>query len=460
MTYARYLATATPLADGRVLVAGGLDDAACEGADCVLSPSDYYGASTAEIFDPTTETFSLVNSTMSWERANHCAVKLPDNRVVMVGGYPMTWQPPFGNWDLPPTVDLFDPFTNAFSAQALSGPLPDTTGANYAQCFLLSGNRILISAAGNGIGIENEIGLMVLDTNTWETHAILWTDGPRPIFNNAIQTPDGKVWFVGGMIGRDNPANWATTGNMWWFDPVTESVSMAGQLLQARQSAGILAFPDNSVEVYGGGYWPQVYIGDQVRISSIERVDSAGISSKIGDLPMPKVAFTPLMLQNGKSLQVGGADVNGYATTTQYVFDEATHVSAVTGDMLEERVYYGISPLTNGRILIVGGQGHLLGTPSKTAEIFESDANIYVLLPKTTVAPGEFMQLSAESSVSEAVTWVARFGTITSGGGYTAPLETPYGPGSQLTTVQDEVAASLPTGAQAIATVTVQFQNP
>ena len=327
-------------------------------------------------------------------------------------------------------------------------PLPDQGDGGTTQCFLLSGNRIFINAL--------KTGLMVLDTNTWQTRALPWNTGSRPVYTSVTQTPDGKVWIVGGR----NPANYMSTADIVRFDPETESLSIVGQLLEALDSAGILPFPDNSVEVYGGlssvpldggGYSPP--------ISSIERIDSAGIASKIGDLPMPKATQTPVMLQNGKSLQVGGSDINGHVNETQYVFDETTHTSGVTGTMVEKRAQYGITPLTTGRVFIVGGNSYY-GTQSKTAEIFEPDASIYVLLPKTTVAPGEFMQLSAESSASGTVMWLERYGTVTSTGGYTAPLENPNGSANPVTTVQDEVTATLSTGAKALAPVTVQFPAP
>ncbi len=461
MTYARYLATATLLSDGRVLVAGGLDDQVCDGfCNPSASPSNYSGVFTAEVFDPLTETFTLLDSKMSWGRVNHCAVTLPDNRVVLIGGVPMSWQSPV-SWDLPPTVDVFDPATNAFTSQVLSGPLPNTTGAGDAQCFLLSGNRILINTTADGFVTTDAVGFMMLDTTTWQTTALPWSTGPRPKYSSATQTPDGKVWIVGGQFGE--PGNEVSTPNIWWFDPVAAKLSIAGELIQAREVPGILSFADNSIEVYGGGYWDtsQPYTADATRISSIERIDPIGIAAKIGDLPAPKATFTAVMLQNGKSLHVGGADPDGYPNATQYVFDETTHVSAVTGNMVEERAAYGIAPLASGRVLIVGGHRNLLSVASKTAEIFEPDANIYVLLPKTAVQPGEFMQLSAESSTPDNVTWATRFGTISTTGGYTAPLENPYGSASQVTTVKDEVSAMLPTGAQAIATITVQFPaNP
>jgi hypothetical protein len=292
----------------------------------------------------------------------------------------------------------------------------------------------------------------MLDTNTWQTR-VPWNAGSRPFYSSVAQTPDGKLWFVGGRLEF---GGLRTTRDIWWFDLGTETFSIAGQLLQSREEAGILAFPDNSVEVYGGAYLEDSAGGIfSQAISSIEHVDRMGTSTEIGDLPMEKTLYTPVMLQNGKSLHVGGANVEGYASETRYVFDEKTHVAGITGNMIEQRSGYGITPLTTGRVLIVGGNNG--SVPTNRAEIFEPDASIYVLLPKTTLAPGEFMQLSTESATSGDVAWAAKYGTITMTGGYTAPSENPNGAADPVTAVQDEVTATLSTGAKAVAPITIQF---
>jgi hypothetical protein len=116
MLTARWQATATLLADGRVLIAGG-------------SPSLSGGA---EIYDPSTGAFpaagDMVANTYSWVKD---APLLPDGRV-FVAGYP--------------TAEIYDPTTGAFTATA-----PYLTGAPsiLEAATLLADGRVLLTGAIN-----------------------------------------------------------------------------------------------------------------------------------------------------------------------------------------------------------------------------------------------------------------------------------------------------------------------
>jgi Galactose oxidase, central domain len=77
MTVARFFHTATVLADGRVLIAGGqrLDP----------PPADFTNLSSAEIYDPGTGTFTATGS-MTRTRSRHTATLLPNGQVLIAGG--------------------------------------------------------------------------------------------------------------------------------------------------------------------------------------------------------------------------------------------------------------------------------------------------------------------------------------------------------------------------------------
>jgi hypothetical protein len=96
----RTMHTATRLADGRVLVLGG--STVGEGAPLGISHS-------AEIWDPATGEFRLLDATMATRRAGHTATLMPDGRVLIVGGFSA------GGYSL---AEVFDPATELFVAVA------------------------------------------------------------------------------------------------------------------------------------------------------------------------------------------------------------------------------------------------------------------------------------------------------------------------------------------------------
>jgi hypothetical protein len=72
MSEARSNHTATPLGNGKVLIAGGGDES-------------NHALASAELFDPATGTFGATGS-MTSARLGFTATMLPDGRVLIVGG--------------------------------------------------------------------------------------------------------------------------------------------------------------------------------------------------------------------------------------------------------------------------------------------------------------------------------------------------------------------------------------
>ena len=102
--------TATPLADGRVLVTGG------------FRPGEVTLAS-AELYDPQTRTFSPTGQ-MTSVRSGHTATLLRNGRVLIAGG--------FDDEDPVRTAELYDPATGSFER---TGSLTAPRGGATATCF-------------------------------------------------------------------------------------------------------------------------------------------------------------------------------------------------------------------------------------------------------------------------------------------------------------------------------------
>jgi N-acetylneuraminic acid mutarotase len=132
MTTARDEHTATALAGGRVLIAGGYSASSGNGSD----PSK--ALSSAELYDPTTGRFSTTGSMTQIRWWGHTATRLLDGRVLITGGW--------GSNTLNlATADVYNPSTGTFAATDAM------TASRYgATATLLSGGRVLIAGGSDG----------------------------------------------------------------------------------------------------------------------------------------------------------------------------------------------------------------------------------------------------------------------------------------------------------------------
>jgi Bacterial Ig-like domain (group 2)/Galactose oxidase, central domain len=127
MTDARYMHTATLLNNGKVLITGG-----------AVSDTSAPLAS-AELYDPSTGVFTPTGS-MAAGREQHTATLLSDGRVLIVGGATSG-----GGSGLQPTAtaEIYDPSTGSFSA---TGSM--LVARNYHTATLLPAGTVLVAGGG------------------------------------------------------------------------------------------------------------------------------------------------------------------------------------------------------------------------------------------------------------------------------------------------------------------------
>jgi hypothetical protein len=269
MSTARYGATATTLADGRVLIAGGND-----------SPTPTISYATTELYDPHTGTFSP-GGTMIRGRSRQTATLLADGRVLITGGIEYVNDTVA---DLA-EAELYDPRTNGFTA---TGAL--STARSYQTATRLADGRVLV--AGGGGSDDAHLSAEIYDPARAMFTATGSLTTPR-YKDAAVLLPDGRVLFIGGA--QDTLA--LDTAEL--YDPAKGSFSSTGSMTADR------AYPTASLLANG-----QVLVtgaGPDAPVASAELYDpGSGRFSSTGSMSTVRSLATATVLGNGQVLIAGG----------------------------------------------------------------------------------------------------------------------------------------------------------
>ncbi|HJT17011.1 MAG TPA: hypothetical protein VJ853_06480 [Thermoanaerobaculia bacterium] len=258
MTKARIGHAAVPLADGRVLLVGG-------------HSSD---AANSEIFFPATVGFGSV-APMSGERYQVAAVRLADGRVLAAGGNR-------GGKDVA-TSEIFDPATGAWTA---SGSMSQPRSG--APAVRLNDGRVAIAGGANASPVD------IFDPATGKFSAVPNT---QVLALQGVLLPDGKVLFVG-------------LGRLQRFDPATQRVTISANTLPTYRGEAVVLLPDGDVLIAGGNIDGSVLSSD-VYIWS-PPTDSLKL---IGKLTEARDTPTATLLRDGTVLITGGFTLPGFASS-------------------------------------------------------------------------------------------------------------------------------------------------
>ena len=178
----RHWHAATRLADGRVLVSGGL----LTNAGTMTN--------TCEIYNPSTNKWSPAHS-MRLPRANHSSTLLADGRVLVAGD-----GGPVNPWSLSGQhAEIYDPVANVW-VDAADMPSPSLGHA----ATLLDDGRVLLVG-----GPEKRTRIYDPSTNAWKFGPSL---KERRWQNTLTPMPDGSFVTTGGlyvMVGTQDPSNQA-----------------------------------------------------------------------------------------------------------------------------------------------------------------------------------------------------------------------------------------------------------
>lgn len=179
-------ASRVQLADGRVLVCGGLDATGQPSVD-------------AYVFDPTTAKSSVVGA-LATPRAGAAAVLLPSGRVLVTGGLTaITLTDPTAFFDaIASSTEVFDPALSSFGA----GPaMPERKAFHTAT--VLSNGAVLVAG---GLGIVPILSVPFVSNLGYVSNASATSFGALPkvfttgrLLHTATRLADGRVLLAGGL---------------------------------------------------------------------------------------------------------------------------------------------------------------------------------------------------------------------------------------------------------------------
>jgi PKD repeat protein len=322
MIEARADFAASVLDNGMVLVTGG-----SPGRNVDISQ-------TAEIYNPATGFWRYTLSPMTTGRTSHTSTKLPDGRVLIVGGL---------NGNILASAEIFDPKSETFTPTS-----PMFYAHTQHRSILLPNGKVLVVA---GSTAQCEIYDPLADT--WSPAGQLPYAATRL---DAALLPDGTVIAAGGY---NYPDSGSPSAFVNLYDPTTNTWRSLAPMLVSRLDHTLTVLPDGRVLIVAG-------TDSNYTLNSVEIYDpTAGANgqSQLTDaLVDDRRAHSATLLPNGDVLVAGGyqgdpgvGQAGQLCLASVQVFQHLSHTWSPVQLMTTSHSEHIASLLLTGKVLVAGG---------------------------------------------------------------------------------------------------------
>jgi Galactose oxidase, central domain len=327
MTTARAEHTATPLPDGKVLIAGGAVWAVSHGFSATAS---------AELYDPSAGSFSPTGD-MNTARGEHVAALLADGRVLLAGGLS-----DFKNYTYFVSAEIYDPATGTFTP---TGNM--VSSGRVASAVLLPDGRILIGQDGNSAEIYDPAAGTFTLTGAYGSATVE--------VDTAMLLPNGTVLVVGCAAN-------CSVGMTALFDPKTDRFNPTGSRQAWSTVSNGTVLTDGTVLFVEGN--------DSALPDDVEIYDpTAGAFTHIGHTHDVHEFSTATRLPDGSVLIAGGQLAGGNGNPAVELYAPATRTFTSVTNLSTGRHNHTATLLPNGAVLVAGGYS-VWPYPTPSAEIY------------------------------------------------------------------------------------------
>ena len=305
-------------------------------------------------------TFSQVGN-LTTPREYPGAARLPDGRVLVVGGYDSNQ---VGVARYLSSAEIFDPKTNGFTALGVS-----SSSRRYAPAMAtLPDGRVLIAGGYDGTDDITSAEVYNPSSGTFSSVGSLGTSREEAA---AALLPDGRVLVMGGY---SDAATTHTLNTTEIFDPTTNSFSPGPMLPYATYGPAAATISGGRTLIAGGYYDPtSTYLAQAFVFTP-----SGSNFTQVGSLPHPNWSLAGASLPQGRALVAGGYDDDvGDETAAALIFDPTTNAfsSAGISPLIHKREEAAAAELNDGRVLVAAGWAD--GDSLKTAEVLSVPSNSF-----------------------------------------------------------------------------------
>ncbi|HEY6418451.1 MAG TPA: kelch repeat-containing protein [Candidatus Binataceae bacterium] len=309
-----------------------------------------------ELFDPVVRALHS-GPTMHEARIGHTATLLADGRVLIAGGFTGT-----GFSD---SAELYNPDTGKFE---LAGSM--NTARESATATLLRDATVLVAGGHNREGITRSCELF--DQQNKQFRATAGMIHPR-YSHSATLLSNGKVLIAGGglEITFSSIAGEVFDSTTMRFTGVTSFREITALDWRNWNAAPWARLPDGRVlQVYWGPFSTH-YKGPPVVSQIYDAKDARTVSTMPMNVLRREVTVTSL--DDGRVLVAGGLEVKANRiSSVAEIYDSRTDRFIPTGSMTTSRIEHAAIRLKDGRVLIVGGQGVETGGALASAELYDT----------------------------------------------------------------------------------------
>lgn len=313
MSAVRWLHRQVNLLDGRIMVLGG-----------------FGGASTAEIFDPKTSTWTPT-APMLFAADWPIAAVMCDGRVI-VAGRPDLKQ-----------AEIYDPATDTWTDGGVM-KYPHL----YGTATLLTDCRVLFAG-----GFSSNTHAEVYDPAKTAFYSLGPMHNER-FFHTATALPNGAALVAGG--GVDAFGVWYTHATVDLLDPATGKWTKVKSMHSPRRAHTATLLPDGRILVAGGtngGKADGTEGGTQLSSSEIYDLATDTWEKVATPLNTARTFHTATLLPGGAVLLFGGRDATGSVTSSVEGFFGGAFQPLEP--LLVDRYLHGSTLLPDGRVLVTGG---------------------------------------------------------------------------------------------------------